>query len=85
MQNVLLTNNVIYIAGLVLTDEQKKDFCLFQIEMLLRGNNSSLRMFEGMPFPDDAAILSSNNRLIHDELSYNMDELKEEHVRLKAL
>ena len=77
MQNVLLTNNVIYIAGLVLTDEQKKNFCLFQIEMLLRGNNSSLRMFEGMPFPDDAAILSSNNRLIHDELSYNMDELKE--------
>ncbi|PWA54428.1 hypothetical protein CTI12_AA433820 [Artemisia annua] len=34
--------------GLVLTDEQKKNFCLFQIEMLLRGNNSSLRMFEAM-------------------------------------
>ncbi|GKC56059.1 ATP-dependent DNA helicase PIF1-like protein, partial [Tanacetum coccineum] len=70
--------------GLVLTDEQKKNFCLFQIELLLRSNNSSLRMFEGMPFPDDAAILSSNNRLIHDELAYNTDELKEEHVRLKA-
>nr|GEZ80109.1 ATP-dependent DNA helicase RRM3-like [Tanacetum cinerariifolium] len=70
--------------GLVLTDEQKKNFYLFQIELLLRSNNSSLRMFEGMPFPDDASILSSNNRLIHDELAYNTDELKEEHVQLKA-
>ncbi|GJY72503.1 putative FAD/NAD(P)-binding oxidoreductase family protein [Tanacetum coccineum] len=52
-------------------------------EVLLRSNNRSLSMFEGMPFPDDATILSSNNRLIHDELSYK-DELKEEHVRLKA-
>ncbi|PWA50289.1 udp-n-acetylglucosamine--peptide n-acetylglucosaminyltransferase sec [Artemisia annua] len=66
--------------GLVLTDEQKKNFCLFQIELLLRSNNSSLRKFEGMPYPDDASILSSNNRLIHDELAYNTEELKEEHA-----
>ncbi|PWA34877.1 hypothetical protein CTI12_AA614910 [Artemisia annua] len=71
-------------AGLVLTDEQKKNFCLFQIELLLRSNNSSLRKFEGMPYPDDASILSSNNRLIHDELAYNTEELKQEHVRLEA-
>nr|GFB21505.1 hypothetical protein [Tanacetum cinerariifolium] len=70
--------------GLVLTDEQKKNFCLFQIKLLLRSNNSSLSRFEGMPLPDDTAVLYSNNRVIHDELSYNTNELKEEHVRLKA-
>ncbi|GJZ48942.1 uncharacterized protein Tco_0603132 [Tanacetum coccineum] len=81
MARGLLDNDNEYIRGI-------KDAIAWgsahRIELLLRSNNSSLRMFEGMPFPDDAAILSSNNRLIHDKLAYNTDELKEEHFRLKA-
>lgn len=35
-----------------------------------------------MPFPDDEYILSSSNRLIHDEVSYDKDALKVEHDKL---
>ncbi|KAJ9564541.1 hypothetical protein OSB04_000507 [Centaurea solstitialis] len=67
---------------LTLSDDEVKNLTLYRIEQLLLRNGSSLKNFEGMPFPDAEYILSSSNRLIHDEVSYDKDALKVEHDKL---
>ncbi|GKA13968.1 replication protein A 70 kDa DNA-binding subunit C-like protein [Tanacetum coccineum] len=67
---------------LQLQPEVVKNITLFEIEQLLCINGSTLRNIDGMPYPDDQYVLSSTNRLIHDELSYDKDLLKVEHVKL---
>ncbi|KAJ9558879.1 hypothetical protein OSB04_013493 [Centaurea solstitialis] len=69
-------------ADLTLSDDEVKNLTLYRIEQLLLRNGSSLKNFEGMPFPDAEYILSSSNRLIHDEVSYDKDALKVEHDKL---
>ncbi|KAD4384901.1 hypothetical protein E3N88_25069 [Mikania micrantha] len=58
--------------GLSLSDDQVKNLTLFEIEKYLLLNNSSLRTFSSMPFPDSECVSSSNNRLISEELSYDV-------------
>ncbi|GKC64100.1 ATP-dependent DNA helicase RRM3-like protein [Tanacetum coccineum] len=67
---------------LVLSDEQKKNFCLLYIEHMLLSNNKSLKSIPNMPYPTAEYTMDGYNRLVHDELSYNKDKLKEEHKRL---
>ncbi|GKB34914.1 ATP-dependent DNA helicase PIF1-like protein [Tanacetum coccineum] len=45
-------------------------------------NNKSLKSIPGMPYPNHEYTMDSYNRLIYDELSYNQDELREQHQRL---
>ncbi|XP_076895811.1 uncharacterized protein LOC143548583 [Bidens hawaiensis] len=47
----------------------------FQIEDFLVSNNSSLRRFSHMPFPDQESVSTSMNPLMMEELSYDKDSL----------
>ncbi|GJY26770.1 DNA helicase PIF1, ATP-dependent [Tanacetum coccineum] len=64
---------------LVLSDEQKKNYCLLYIQHMLLSNNKSLKSIPNMPYPTTKYTMDGYNRLVHDELSYNKDKLKEEH------
>ncbi|CAH1439621.1 unnamed protein product, partial [Lactuca virosa] len=63
---------------LSLTDHQLKNLTLFEIESFLLRNNSTLKNFTDMHYPDFDCVSSSNNRLIAEELSYDMTSLQNE-------
>ncbi|GJY75445.1 ATP-dependent DNA helicase PIF1-like protein [Tanacetum coccineum] len=52
------------------------------LDKLLRRNGSSLSSISGMPLPDLEFLENHINTLIHDEICYNPDLLREEHERL---
>ncbi|XP_076920584.1 uncharacterized protein LOC143581763 [Bidens hawaiensis] len=58
--------------------KQLKDLNLYEIEKFLLRNNYSLRRFLTMPYPDNESLSSSNNRLINQELSYDISTLQNE-------
>ncbi|XP_023767529.2 uncharacterized protein LOC111916127 [Lactuca sativa] len=68
--------------GLSLNEDQIKNLTLFEIEQILLCNNSSLKKFTRMPLPDVDSVSSSNNRLISEELDYDIPNLKNEFERL---
>ncbi|XP_076920917.1 uncharacterized protein LOC143582176 [Bidens hawaiensis] len=61
---------------LSLTEDQIKNLTLFEIEKILLRNNSSLRKYQTMPFPDAEYISIASNSLIQEELSYDQNLLK---------
>ncbi|XP_076884457.1 uncharacterized protein LOC143533627 [Bidens hawaiensis] len=61
--------------SLSLSDDQLKNLALLQIEDILVYNNSSLRRFSDMPFPDRESVSTSMNPLMMEELSYDKDSL----------
>ncbi|XP_021986748.1 uncharacterized protein LOC110883253 [Helianthus annuus] len=62
-----------YLAdGLSLPEEQIRNLTLLEIEHYLLRNNSSLSRFPSMPQPDSESIYSTDNRLIADELRYDV-------------
>ncbi|XP_076931068.1 uncharacterized protein LOC143596094 [Bidens hawaiensis] len=63
---------------LSLTKDQIKQLTFFKIEKILLRNNSSLRKYKTMPFPDAEYISIASNSLIHEEVSYNQNLLKVE-------
>ncbi|XP_076898135.1 uncharacterized protein LOC143551628 [Bidens hawaiensis] len=69
---------ILNIPDLSLPETQIKNLTLCEIEKYLLRNNSSLRRFQTMPYPDHDSIASSNNRLIVDELSYDTITLQNE-------
>ncbi|XP_076905295.1 uncharacterized protein LOC143561020 [Bidens hawaiensis] len=69
---------ILNIPNLSLPETQIKNLTLCEIEKYLLRNNSSLRRFQTMPYPDHDSIASSNNRLIVDELSYDTITLQNE-------
>ncbi|GJX17321.1 hypothetical protein Tco_0218153 [Tanacetum coccineum] len=71
-----------HVEKLVLSDEEKKNICLLYIEHMLLSNNKSLKSIPNMPYPTEEDTRDGYNRLVHDELSYNKDKLKEEHKKL---
>ncbi|XP_035840344.1 uncharacterized protein LOC110907032 [Helianthus annuus] len=60
------------IEGLSLPEEQIKNLTLLEIERYLLRNNSSLSQFSSMPQPDSESIYLADNRLIADELWYDV-------------
>ncbi|XP_023765103.2 uncharacterized protein LOC111913607 [Lactuca sativa] len=64
--------------GLSLNEDQIKNLTLFEIEQILLRNNSSLKNLTRMPLPDVDYVSSSNNRLISEELDYDIPNLKNE-------
>ncbi|KAL7583175.1 hypothetical protein Lser_V15G43646 [Lactuca serriola] len=68
--------------GLSLNEDQLKNLTLFEIEQILLRNNSSLKHYGKMPYPDADSVSSSNNRLITEELDYDIPNLKNEFDRL---
>ncbi|XP_057248444.1 uncharacterized protein LOC125495260 [Beta vulgaris subsp. vulgaris] len=67
---------------LTLTDEQIQAFALADIEAKLQSNGSSLRKFSEMPFPDELVVFEGQNKLIADELSYDIPSLIQEYDKL---
>ncbi|KAK1407276.1 hypothetical protein QVD17_38890 [Tagetes erecta] len=63
---------------LSLNEEQIKNLTLFEIENFLLRNNSSLKNFTPMPYPDVDSVSSSNNRFITEELAYDISSLQSE-------
>ncbi|XP_076938472.1 uncharacterized protein LOC143606663 [Bidens hawaiensis] len=63
------------VGDLCLSDDQLKNLALLKIEEFLVSNNSSLRRFSHMPFPDQESISASMNALMMEELAYDTDAL----------
>ncbi|CAH1428835.1 unnamed protein product [Lactuca virosa] len=66
---------------LSLSEDEVKNLTLFEIEQILLQNNSTLKNFKKMPYPDVESVSSSNNRLIVEELDYDIPVLKNEFDR----
>ncbi|CAH1445774.1 unnamed protein product [Lactuca virosa] len=64
--------------GILYTQQQR----LKSPEQILLRNNTSLKNYRRMPYPDDDSVSSSNNRLITEELDYDIPNLKNEFDRL---
>ncbi|CAH1435945.1 unnamed protein product [Lactuca virosa] len=63
---------------LSLGEDEVKNLTLFEIEQILLRNNSTLKNFTKMPYPDVESVSSSNNRLIIEELDYDIPVMKNE-------
>ncbi|XP_023755612.1 uncharacterized protein LOC111904067 [Lactuca sativa] len=72
----------LYGSGLSLNKDQVKNLTLFEIEQILLCNNSILKNYGKMPYPDVDSVSSSNNRLITEQLDYDMPNLKNKFDRL---
>ncbi|XP_035838933.1 uncharacterized protein LOC110933602 [Helianthus annuus] len=70
-----------FVLDLDLQQEELENICLSEIEKLLLTNGSTVRNFDDMPSVPDNYVLSSNNRLIMKELSYDRLALQREHDR----
>ncbi|KAK1684710.1 hypothetical protein QYE76_045558 [Lolium multiflorum] len=64
---------------LQLTTTQKKAYALIEIEKLMRQVGKSLKDYPDIDLPNDAELEELGNRLINEELNYDMDKLKDEH------
>ncbi|XP_019182121.1 PREDICTED: uncharacterized protein LOC109177263 [Ipomoea nil] len=61
---------------LVLTEEEKKNFALIELENLLGQQNKSLKDYPPMPTPSTDNSRLFQNRLVFEELSYDSEQLK---------
>jgi len=58
---------------------------MIEIDKILVRVRSNLSDFDGMPLPNNESFEAMENRLIVEELSYNVDKLKKEHERCHPL
>ncbi|XP_074267181.1 uncharacterized protein LOC141590489 [Silene latifolia] len=72
------------IKDLQLSDHELQNYALAEIEAILQSNGSTLRRFDGMPFPDSLVSTEYRNKLILDELSYDKEALGVEHEKLMS-
>ncbi|XP_076917944.1 uncharacterized protein LOC143578140 [Bidens hawaiensis] len=64
--------------GLILNEEHIKNLALLEIVNFLICNNSSLRRYQQMPFPDMETISIETNPLMVEELSYDIETMNKE-------
>ncbi|XP_058784545.1 uncharacterized protein LOC131659356 [Vicia villosa] len=55
-----------------MSDAELKERTLMAIETLLQNNNRSLKDFKTMPYPKDFVVSFTGNRLLYDELQYEV-------------
>ncbi|XP_031127810.1 uncharacterized protein LOC116029903 [Ipomoea triloba] len=60
---------------LMLSDSDKKQFALMELENLLSSWGKSLKDFPEMPIPDESSMGLSENMLIAEELAYDKESL----------
>ncbi|XP_012833445.1 PREDICTED: uncharacterized protein LOC105954317 [Erythranthe guttata] len=63
---------------LTLSDDSLKNYALIEIEKILQSNGKSLRNFDSMPMPLDSSMDDTENRLVLDELDYDVFAMTEE-------
>ncbi|KAL5704830.1 DNA helicase [Ranunculus cassubicifolius] len=67
-----------------MTEAERKNVTLCEIEILLNDNNKSLKDYKPMPVADMRRYYKASNRLIQEELDYNCDELRQEFEEMHA-
>jgi hypothetical protein len=68
--------------ALCLTDKQKKDHALVEIEKLLRDIGKTFREYPGIELPNSASLKELGNRLLNEEMNYNKEEQRDEHLNI---
>ncbi|XP_052625718.1 uncharacterized protein LOC111904734 [Lactuca sativa] len=75
-----------YALGLLDDDNEYidaiKEASHYGSEKILLRNNSTLKNFKNMPYPDVESVSSSNNRLITEELDYDIPVIKIDYDRM---
>ncbi|XP_035838142.1 uncharacterized protein LOC110883025 [Helianthus annuus] len=69
---------------LVMSDERLKNKTLVEIEKYLIRNWSSLTRWKTIPYPDYDSFAVGNNRLVDEELSFNVPQVQSELDSLKS-
>ncbi|XP_021984671.1 uncharacterized protein LOC110880456 [Helianthus annuus] len=69
---------------LVMSDERLKNQTLVEIEKYLIRNGSSLTRWSTIPYPDYDSFVVGNNRLVKEELYFDIPQLQSELVTLKS-
>ena len=59
-----------------------KNYGLYEIEQILLKSNKSLKDFPSLPFLDETFMHEIDNRLLREELSYNIQQLAVEDQEL---
>ncbi|XP_071699714.1 uncharacterized protein [Rutidosis leptorrhynchoides] len=67
---------------MILMEAQIQNYCLAEKQMLLNKKGRALSDFPDLPQPDPSLIRHIDNRLIREELNYNIQELKAVHDSL---
>ncbi|XP_020082082.1 uncharacterized protein LOC109705725 [Ananas comosus] len=73
--------NLLGISSLKMPDAEIQNYVLCELELLLNKNNSSLVQFK-LPLPNRLLMEDSNNRLLREELDYDSNALRAEHMEL---
>ena len=71
-----------FVTDLELSDKQRENICLTYIEDLLLSNGRSIQDIVNFPIPDELYTMAGYNRMVYDELNYDVDELIVEHQTL---
>ena len=66
------------ILTIYLTESELKQKALMHIELILNRNAKSLHDYPSMPYPHEMSALINENRLIFEELNYDIDKLNTE-------
>ncbi|KAM3367371.1 hypothetical protein ACQJBY_016147 [Aegilops geniculata] len=70
---------ILNIPTLQLTNAQKQAYGLIEIEKLMRQVGKSLKEYTEIELPNAAELDELGNRLINEEVNYDMEKLKDEH------
>ena len=69
---------ILQFQELILSDDQLRNYGLYEIEQILQQYGRSLRDYPQMPQPN-MDLIQNGNRLIQEEMSYDVSSLKREH------
>ncbi|XP_031116779.1 uncharacterized protein LOC116020446 [Ipomoea triloba] len=70
--------------GLRLSDDEKKNLGLLELELLLQLYNKCLKDYPQMPIPNYDDALLANNRLLFDELNYDRQAMRQESEKMES-
>ncbi|XP_020113189.1 uncharacterized protein LOC109727463 [Ananas comosus] len=72
---------ILGLQNLRMPQVELQNHVLFELEILFNKNGSSLAHFK-LPIPNRMVVNQLNNRLLREELDYNLEELEREHLHL---
>ncbi|KAL4609736.1 hypothetical protein ACB092_08G002900 [Castanea dentata] len=70
--------HILQFQEFILLDDQLRNYGLYEIEQILQQYGRSLRDYPQMPHPD-MDLIQNANRIIQEEMSYDVSSLKREH------
>ncbi|XP_052114135.1 uncharacterized protein LOC107477840 [Arachis duranensis] len=73
---------LLQMEDLIMSEIQIKDIVLAKIEDLLQSNGRSLKEYCGMPYPSENLVSSLEDRIIMEELNFNINALANELINV---